>query len=68
MVKVITIMDDVYSELYKLKKAKGLSFTGAIRHLLNERTTNEQSIISFAGSISEEDIDRRSVAKIRRVL
>ena len=68
MVKVITIMDDVYSDLYKLKKAKDLSFTGAIRYLLNERTSKEQSIISFAGSISEDDIDRRSIAKIRRVV
>jgi predicted CopG family antitoxin len=66
MVKVITIMDDVYSELYKLKKAKGLSFTGAIRYLLTEKREEGKQIMSFAGSIGGNDINNRVVERVRR--
>lgn len=66
MVKVITIMDDVYSELHKLKKAKGLSFSGAIRYLLTEKRDEGKQIMSFAGSISGDDVNRRTVEKVGR--
>ena len=66
MVKVITIMDDVYSELFKLKRAKGTSFTGAIRYLLKEKQKSKNDILSFAGSINEGDLDRRTVEHVRR--
>ncbi|MEW6036089.1 MAG: antitoxin VapB family protein [Candidatus Micrarchaeota archaeon] len=65
MVKVITIMDDVYADLYKLKKSKNMSFSELFRHLLKERRESG-SIISLAGSIGEQDINRRAVEKIKR--
>lgn len=66
MVKVITIMDDVYAELYQLKKSKGMSFTGAIRHLLKEAKDDKRQILAFAGSIESSDIDHRAVDLTRR--
>ncbi len=66
MVKVITIMDDVYSELYKVKKSKGLSFSGAIRYLLKVKSDEGKQIMSFAGSIGGDDVDRKAVEKVRR--
>lgn len=60
MVRVITIMDDVYAELYKLKHAKGMSFSEVFRYLLSERET-KQDILSLAGSIEDSDVDRRVV-------
>lgn len=66
MVKVITIMDDVYSELFKLKRTKGLSFSGAIRLLLKENQKEKKNILSFAGSINEDDIDRRAMENAKR--
>jgi predicted CopG family antitoxin len=66
MVKVITIMDDVYADLYRLKRSKGMSFSGVLRFLLTERKDDRRSIISLAGSIGEQDIDHRAVDKIRR--
>ena len=66
MVKVITIMDDVYSELYKVKKSKGLSFSGAIRYLLKEKSDEGKQIMSFAGSIGGNDVDRRTMEKVGR--
>jgi len=66
MVRVITIMDDVYAELYKLKRSKDFSFSQAIRHLLKEQSKEGKSIIGLAGSVSEIDIDRRAVGLIKR--
>ena len=66
MVKVITIMDDVYAELYRLKRAKGMSFSGVLRYLLKERSKEGKQILSFAGSIESGDIDRRAVDRVRR--
>jgi len=65
MVKVITIMDDVYSELYRLKRSKGMSFSQVLRFLLKERRS-ERTIISLAGSIDDTDINRGAVEKIRK--
>jgi predicted CopG family antitoxin len=66
VVKVITIMDDVYADLYRLKKSKGMSFSEVLRFLVNERKSEGMSIISLAGSIGDEDIDHRAVDKIRK--
>ena len=40
MVRVITIMDDVYAELYRIKRAKGMSFSEVLRYLVKEREEN----------------------------
>ncbi len=66
MVKVITIMDDVYAELYQLKKSKGMSFSKAIRYLLKEARDERKQILSFAGSINNDDIDRKAIEHMRR--
>jgi len=65
MVKVITIMDDVYDELKRLKSSKDMSFTEILRFLLRERK-NESMIIGLAGSIEEKDIHRRAADRIKR--
>lgn len=64
MVRVITIMDDVYVELNRLKKAKGMSFSEAIRFLLREKQENEKQLKIFAGAIKEKDIDRKMITRI----
>ncbi|MEW6749151.1 MAG: antitoxin VapB family protein [Candidatus Micrarchaeota archaeon] len=64
MVKVITIMDDVYGELHRLKTSKNMSFSEVLRFLLNERR-GEGTIINLAGSIDEKDIKRGVMQKIR---
>ncbi len=66
MVKVITIMDDVYADLYRLKKSKGMSFSEVLRFLVNERKAEGTCIISLAGSIGDEDINHRAVERIKK--
>lgn len=66
MVKVITIMDDIYADLYQLKKSKDMSFSQVMRYLLKQRRDQGRSIIALAGSINEMDVDRRAVEKVRR--
>ena len=66
VVKVITIMDDVYADLYRLKKSKGMSFSEVLRFLVNERKAEGSSIISLAGSIGDEDINHRTVERIKK--
>jgi predicted CopG family antitoxin len=66
MVRVITIMDDVYADLYKLKKAKDMSFSELFRFLLKEKKEGAGSFIRLAGSIRDEDIDARTADRIRR--
>ena len=65
MVKVITIMDDVYAELYQLKKSKGLSFSGVLRYLLKQRSEQGKSILALSGSVHEFDVDRRKIERIK---
>jgi predicted CopG family antitoxin len=66
MVKVITIMDDVYVDLHKLKSSKDMSFSELFRYMLSEMKTDRENIISFAGTVSELDVDHRAVNKLRR--
>lgn len=61
IVRVITIMDDVYSDLYKLKKSKDMSFSELFRFMLKERREGTGSIISLSGSIGDDDINRRAL-------
>ena len=65
MVRVITIMDDAYEDLKRLKESKNMSFSQAIRYLLSERK-QESTIISLAGTIEDKDIHRRQANRIRR--
>jgi predicted CopG family antitoxin len=66
MVKVITIMDDVYADLDRMKKAKGMSFSQILRFLLKERREEQRGLINLAGSIDEENIDRRAVERVSK--
>jgi len=66
MVKVITIMDDVYTELYRMKKAKGMSFSEILRHLIKEREKDSRNLMSFAGSLDDRDIDRKAYENVRK--
>lgn len=66
MVKVITIMDDVYANLYRLKISKGMSFSEAIRYLMSEIEKENKNLVSFAGSLSADDVDPRAVREIKR--
>ena len=65
MVRVITIMDDVYDDLKRIKDSKNMSFSQALRFLMKERKS-ESSIISLAGSIQDDDIHRRHAERISR--
>lgn len=65
MVRVITIMDDVYADLYRIKRAKGMSFSEVLRHLVKERE-EKRNILAFAGSISELEIDTRVIERMKR--
>jgi predicted CopG family antitoxin len=66
MVKVITIMDDVYAELYQLKSSKNMSFSEVMRYLLKRRHDEGRNILALAGSINEMDVDRHAIEKVRR--
>lgn len=59
-------MDDVYADLYRLKKSKGMSFSEILRYLVNEQKAEGRSIISLAGSIEDSDINVRAVERIRK--
>lgn len=67
MVKVITIMDDVYADLYRLKRSKDMSFSEVLRFLLQERREEGRSIMHLAGSVTEFDVDRRAMDKMKKV-
>jgi predicted CopG family antitoxin len=66
MVRVITIMDDVYADLYKLKTSKAMSFSEVFRYLLSERGKESRSIIGLAGSVNDIDIDHKALSMIKR--
>lgn len=66
MVRVITIMDDVYVDLNRLKKSKDMSFSEILRFLLKERRDEGRNLIKLAGSISDMDVDRSSMERMRK--
>ncbi len=59
-------MDDVYAELYQLKKSKNMSFSEILRYLLKERRDESRNIMNLAGSIDSMDLDRKGMEKIKR--
>ena len=59
-------MDDVYAELYQLKKSKNMSFSEILRYLLKERRDESRSIMNLAGSIDSMDLDRKGMDKIKK--
>ncbi len=66
MVRVITIRDDVYADLYRLKKAKDMSFSQIIEYLIKEKQGRTKNVISFAGTIKKEDIELKTKEKIEK--
>ena len=67
MVKVITIKDDVYKKLLRLKRKRGESFSEVIEYLLNYSARGEhaRSLVNLAGSIGERSVRKD---RLRRVL
>ncbi|MEW6528795.1 MAG: antitoxin VapB family protein [Candidatus Micrarchaeota archaeon] len=71
MVKVITIRDDVYASLYKIKRTKAMSFSEAIEYLVsleNKRKGKRTDMLALAGSFSNDEIDRKLLDKLKRGL
>jgi len=65
MVRVITIRDDVYNELSRLKKSRNMSFSQIIEYLIKEKEGKTKNIISLAGSLNKEDIEKRVIEKTK---
>ncbi len=71
MVKVITIRDDVYASLYKIKRTKNMSFSEAIEYLVsleNQRKGKRTDMFVLAGSFSKNEINYRLLDKLKRGL
>lgn len=64
MVKTITVSDDVYNELLRIKGNK--SFSELFRELLKERKGNADALRHIAGILSEEEY-REAKKKIREI-
>jgi len=65
MVRVITIMDDIYADLHRMKRERGLSFSGLFRELLSERE-KKRDIMAFAGSVCDFEIDRHAIENAKK--
>lgn len=70
MVRVITIRDDVYKKLDKLKKSKGMSFSEAIEYLVSvsQKNRTDSSIMEFAGILAPQDVDKKHLITLKRWL
>lgn len=69
MVKVITIRDEVYSELYKLKRAKGMSFSEIISYLIkkeNEKKGKKLEMLNLAGTLNSENLNHHLLRNLRK--
>jgi predicted CopG family antitoxin len=69
VVKVITIRDDVYSKLYKIKISRGESFSETLDYLADvERQSRSKgaNVLLVAGSLRRDEVDMRMLDKIRR--
>jgi predicted CopG family antitoxin len=55
MVKTITIADDVYTELLRIKGNK--SFSEVLRELLKTRKGNSDTLLKMFGVLSEDEYD-----------
>ncbi len=67
MVKVITIKDESYNKLLRIKRKLKGSFSDAIEHLVEyyERGEHAKGIINLAGSVGRKDVRKD---RLRRVL
>lgn len=69
MVKVITIRDDVYAKLFKIKRAKDMSFSEVLDFLVTvfqEKKGKKTDMLALAGTVSKDEVDRRLLDRIRR--
>ncbi|MEK6982776.1 MAG: antitoxin VapB family protein [Candidatus Micrarchaeota archaeon] len=66
MVHVITIDDESYSELFKVKRQNDCSFSKAIKHLIAQNKKVKTNVLAFAGSVNESDIDMRSIDSMEK--
>ncbi|CAD5245355.1 antitoxin VapB family protein [Thermococcus camini] len=64
MVKTITISDDVYNELVRIKGKK--SFSELFRELLRERKGNVDALRNIRGILSEEEY-RETKRRLREI-
>ncbi len=66
MVKVITIRDETYNRLLKVKKRMGVSFSDTIEQLLEVfmRGEHSKSLINLANSINERGIRKDRLRRI----
>ena len=67
MVKVITIRDEVYKKLFRVKRKMGVSFSDAIDYLiqLSAKSEHTKGLINLAGSVKERDVRKD---RLRRVI
>ncbi|VVB97974.1 Putative antitoxin [uncultured archaeon] len=69
MVKVITIRDDVYASLYKIKRARDMSFSEVLEYLVTleqQRKGKKTDMFALAGTVSREEVDRRLLDRMQR--
>ncbi len=63
--KTVTIADDVYEELLRIKRDR--SFSEVIRELLKSRKGNAEALVKIFGVLSEEEYveSKRKIAVLR---
>ncbi len=68
MVKVITIRDEVYKKLFRVKRKLGVSFSDAIEYLIDLSAKGEHTkgLINLAGSIRERDVRKDRLRRVVR--
>ena len=66
MPKVITIRDDVYQRLAKIKRMRGESFSQTIEYLLNvaEKSEKAKGIYNLEGILIEGYINKRRLRRL----
>jgi predicted CopG family antitoxin len=66
MVKVMTIRDEVYHKLNKVRLSRDGSFSDAIEHLLESynRYGREAGIGELAGSVPKMKLNKRNVNRV----
>lgn len=66
MVKVLTIRDEVYEKLSKVKSKLGGSFGDSIDYLVDlyNKSGKEESIGQMAGSVQTFKINKRTLRKV----
>ena len=66
MVKVITIRDETYKKLLKVKRKLSSSFSDAIEYLIDYSAKGEHAkgLINLAGSIREKDVRKDRLRKV----